>query len=64
MDSQVNRLIGFAALGTAGAIHVGIVGINKAAFLAAKNPVFTRAKTETLHHATFGDCTSPTLDAH
>ena len=40
---KLNRLVGLAALGTAGAIHVRIVGINEAAFLAADNPVFTRA---------------------
>ena len=45
--SKLNRRVELAALRAAGAIHISIVCINKAAFLAAKNSIFTRARTET-----------------
>src|SRR6478609_5370943 len=44
--SKLDRFVQLAALGTAGAVHVGVVGVNQTAFLAAENPVLTLAGPE------------------
>src|SRR5208283_3074980 len=43
---KFNRLIQLAALGASGTVHVGIVGIDEAAFAAAKDVVFRVGRAE------------------
>jgi len=43
---EFKRFVQFAALRTTGAIHIGVVGINEAAFIAAENAVVTFGGTK------------------
>ena len=45
-DLKHNRLVQFAALGAARAVHVRVVGIDVAALLAAENPVLGVSRPE------------------
>src|ERR1035441_5129071 len=44
---KLNRLVELAALGAAGAVHVGVVGIDQAAFAAPEHAVFRVRRAET-----------------